>query len=170
MPAPAHTRHTVEGTLDEKTTTRAALIVDEALALATTRTARVVNIGVMGNLISQLKRHDVHIRASDFDEDLVTHGILDVPVHHGDHSPELVADSDVALICGETIANDTLSRLLEVALAHHTKVVIFAVSGCHFAAEYCRSFGADVVVSEPQPQYLFQGPSTINVFRRKELV
>lgn len=29
-----------------------------------------------------------------------------------------------------------------------------------------RTFGIDTVISEPQPQYLFQAPSTLEIYRR----
>jgi hypothetical protein len=103
------------------------------------------------------------------DGELISNGIHGIPVRHGAHSPELVADCDVALICGETIANNTLSELIQTAREHRTTTVIFAVSGCHFAEEYCRTFGVDAVISEPQPQYLFQGTSTVDIYRRREL-
>ncbi|MFD7498957.1 hypothetical protein ACFV8T_42915 [Streptomyces sp. NPDC059832] len=63
----------------------------------------------------------------------------------------------------------TLEELIEAAAEHDTRLVIFAVTGCHFAEEYCRTFGVDTVVAEPQPQYLFQGPSTLEICRKDVL-
>lgn len=166
---PDHVR-VVDGPLAVKALARARIIVNEALRLlAAAGGRRVVNVGVMGNLIHQLRGADVDISASDFDPDLREHGILGVPVESGHESPRLVAESDVALICGETLPSRTLDTLLTAARENGTKVIVFAVSGCYFAEEYCRTFGADVVVSEPQPQYLFQGPSTLGIFRRDSL-
>jgi hypothetical protein len=47
-----------------------------------------------------------------------------------------------------------------------TKLLLFAETGANFGEEYCRSIGVDAVVSEPFPFYIFQGVSTIEVYRR----
>lgn len=162
-------RHLViEGRPADKALARAEVIVDETLRqLRRTGGKRVAQIGVLGNLLHLLQQEDVTLAASDFDPELIEHGILGLPVQHGDRSAELVADADVALVCGETLASDTLDELVAAAREHGTRMVVFAVSGCHFAEEYVRTFGIDAVVSEPQPQYLFQGSSVLEVFRRE---
>ncbi|MFG1952016.1 Rossmann-like domain-containing protein [Micromonospora sp. NPDC048830] len=162
---PAET-HVIDGWPEQKALRRAELIVGETMRLLAHGGRRVAQIGVMGNLIHHLRGEDVDLTASDFDPDLIANGILGVPVVSGDESPRLVAESDVALVCGETLASQTLGELVSAAHEHGTKLVVFAVTGCHFAEEYCRTFGIDTVISEPQPQYLFQGPSTLEIYRR----
>lgn len=161
---------TIDGAPDVKALARAETVVGETMRLlARTGGRRVAQIGVMGNLIHYLLREDVEITASDFEPDLIEHGILGVPVSSGEHSAQLVAESDVALVCGETLASRTLEELVEAAAEHNTRLVVFAVTGCHFAEEYCRTFGVDTVVAEPQPQYLFQGPSALEIYRKDAL-
>lgn len=161
---------TVDGAPEAKALARAETVVGEAVRLLSrTKGRRVAQIGVMGNLIHHLLREDVEITASDFDPELIEHGILGVPVTSGEHSAQLVAESDVALVCGETLASRTLEELVEAATENDTRLVVFAVTGCHFAEEYCRTFGIDTVVAEPQPQYLFQGPSTLEIYRKDAL-
>jgi hypothetical protein len=151
-----------------KVVRRAEVIVAEvARELERKAGLKVVNVGVLGNFIYEMRRHGIDVAASDLDSGLVgsyVHGVL---VEDGTRSAELVAGSDVALVCGETLATDTLDDILAAARSSGTSVVLFAVSGCHFAREYCQTFGIDVAISEPQPQYLFQGESTIGIYRRR---
>lgn len=150
---------TIDGPPEEKALARARTVVGETMRLLNRSPGRkVAQIGVMGNLIHHLQREDVDLTASDFDPHLIENGILGVPVYSGDESARLVAESDVALVCGETLASHTLEELVETAAEHDTRLVVFAVTGCHFAQEYCGTFGIDTVMAEPQPQYLFQGP------------
>lgn len=161
---------TLAGTPGEKASRRAELVTAEVLReLDRCNSRRVANIGVMGNFIHHLRRHDVELTASDLDPELVGEYIDGVNVVHGSQSLELVADSDVALVCGEALATQTLDDIVKTAHASHTALVIFAVSGCHFAEEYVREFGVDVVISEPQPQYLFEGMSRIEVYRKTSI-
>jgi putative heavy-metal chelation protein len=155
------------GIPSEKASQRAELVTAEVMReLDRCSSRRVANIGVMGNFIHHLRRHAVDVAASDLDLELVGEYIDGVKVVHGSRSLELVADSDVALVCGETLATETLDEIIRTAHANHTVLVIFAVSGCHFAEEYVRTFGVNVVISEPQPQYLFQGVSRIEIYRK----
>lgn len=168
LPRKPQETYNINGGPAEKSLTRARIVVGEAMALLRRHNGRrVANVGIIGNLIHFLQREDVDITASDFDEDLIKMGILGVPVVSGEFSPQVVAETDVALVCGETLASDTLDELMKVARDNNTKLVLFAVTGCHFAEEYCRTFGVDAVISEPQPQYLFQGPSTLEIYRRE---
>jgi len=165
---PANVSLTVTGTPAEKAERRAALVVAEVTReLESISGQLVANIGVIGNFIHALRVREIDVKASDFDKRLIGRRLSGVPIASGDNSLDLVADSDVALVCSETLASETLDEIIKVAADNHTKVVIFAVSGCHFAEEYVRSFGVDVVVSEPQPQYLFQGTSHISIYRRR---
>ncbi|MCJ1681146.1 DUF364 domain-containing protein [Streptomyces sp. APSN-46.1] len=157
----------IDGAPAQKALARAEIVVGEAMEqLRRVGGRRVAQVGVMGNLIHFLQKEEVSITASDFDTELIERGVLGVPVVSGDESARIVAESDVALVCGETLASQTLEELVLTAREHNTKLVVFAVSGCHFAEEYCRTIGIDAVIAEPQPQYLFQGPSMLEVHRR----
>lgn len=164
----ANSSRTFAGTPAEKAACRASIVVGEVLReLESTGGRLVANIGVIGNFIHQLRRNGIEVKASDFETKLIGQTLSGVTIAHGSRSLDFVADSDVALVCGETLASETLEGIIKVAKDNHTKLVIFAVSGCHFSEEYVRSFGVDVVVSEPQPQYLFQGTSHVEIYRRR---
>ena len=163
---PAEVR-VIDGPPVAKTMERAGVIVAETMATLGRRGGRkVAQVGVLGNLVHLLQQEDVLLTASDFDPELIENGILGTPVVSGAESARLVAEADVALVCGETLPSQTLEELVDAAREHGTGLVVFAVSGCYFAEEYCRTFGIDAVIAEPQPQYLFQGPSTLEVYRR----
>lgn len=167
LPREPYRTLSIDGTPERKALARAEVVVGEAMEqLRRSGGRRVAQVGVMGNLIHFLQKEDVSLTASDFDPELIERGVLGVPVVSGDESARLVAESDVALVCGETLASETLEELVLTARLHRTRLVVFAVSGCHFAQEYCRTLGIDAVISEPQPQYLFQGASTLEVHRK----
>jgi hypothetical protein len=64
-----------------------------------------------------------------------------------------------------TLATDSLDLIISEARQAGTKLLIFAETGANFGEEYCRTLGVDTVVSEPFPFYIFQGLSTIEVYR-----
>ena len=153
----------------EKTDARTGIILYEAGQLVSgirSRKPRVVNVGLVGNVVRDLVAHGYEVRASDMEPDTVgtrVHGVL---VEDGTRTYDLVADSDLAIVTGMTIATDSLELILEEARKAGTKLLIFAETGANFGEEYCRSLGVDAVVSEPFPFYIFQGVSTIEVYRK----
>ena len=155
-----------QGTPGQKASRRAEIVTAEVMRqLELKRGHRVVNVGVIGNFIHQLRQCDVEVSATDLDPAIIGRRIAGVEVNDGNSSLGFVAESDVALVCAETLTTDTLEDIIEVAHAHRTALIIFAVTGCNFAEEYVRAFGVDAVISEPQPQYLFQGKSIIKIYR-----
>jgi len=162
---------TIEGTNVEKALRRAEVVCEEVLSLAARsfrerdRTAlQVLNVGVVGDFLAILGRAGVRLHASDFFEGIVGRRVHDVLVRHGSETLALVAEADVALVTGMTLANGTFDDILSTARQHGTRVVVFAQTGAHFATAY-RDHGVDVVVSEPQPFYLSgPGPSELRVY------
>lgn len=159
---------TFSGKPVEKAETRARFIVDIVAAeLEKIGGSKVVQIGVLGNLLQQCKNKGLDIIGTDFEPEMVRCGINGVKVHHADENNQLIQQSDVVLVTGMTLATDTLQGILDTAQRYGKKVMLFTATGAHFAEEYCNTFGIDVVFSETLPHYMFQGASTINVFRKK---
>lgn len=157
----------LEGNSIAKTEARTRIVVDEVLRLTAAcsgRRPRVVNVGVVGNFLTELSKYDLEVMATDLDPKLVEKTLVGVTVEHGSHSPDVVAKCDVALVTGMTLTTDTLDEILMAAKSSGTKVVLFAETGANFGQEYC-ALGIDTVVSEPFPFYIFQGQNTIDVFR-----
>jgi len=157
------------GTPIEKTDARTEIILHEAERLVSgicARPARVVNVGLVGNIVRDLVARGYDVRASDMERDTVgtkVHGVL---VEDGTRTFDLVRESDLAIVTGMTIATDSLELIVEEARKAGTKLLVFAETGANFGEEYCRSIGVDTVVSELFPFYIFQGTSTIEVYRK----
>ena len=64
-----------------------------------------------------------------------------------------------------TLATEALDDLVSTAKRFGTKTIVFAETGANFGEGYCRSIGIDVTVSEPFPFYIFQGLTTIEIYR-----
>ena len=161
--------HELKGNPMEKTGVRTAIILAEAerlLAGVSGRCARVVNVGVVGNVLRDLKLKGFDVCASDLERDIVGSTVHGVEVQDGTKTFDLIGQSDLAIVTGMTIATDSLELIVEEAQKAGTKLLLFAETGANFGEEYCRTIGIDTVVSEPFPFYVFQGVSTIEVYRR----
>lgn len=161
--------HEIKGNSIEKTKARTGIILAEAerlLAHVTGRCPRVVNVGVVGNLLQDLRVKGYDLCASDLERDIVGSTVHGIEIQDGTRTFDLVGQSDLAIVTGMTIATDSLELIVEEARKAGTKLLVFAETAANFGEEYCRSFGIDTVVSEPFPFYIFQGTSTIEVYRR----
>ena len=187
----------IKGTNVEKAAQRATIVCNEALLLLEKKTPKkqkltVLNVGVVGSFLSVLAAHkaigvhpelDIQITASDLYDEVAGTQLHGVTVEHGTYADsklrasdiplgtrtlELIAEADVAIVTGMTLANGTIDGILETALKNKTALLIFAETGAHFAEEYC-DMGVDTVVSEPFPFYLTcSGPTQIDIYRRKD--
>jgi len=163
----------LDGTSIEKATNRAEIIASEVLLQMPENTKQsrrsVVNVGVVGTIVSRLFNCGCQVYATDMDPILVGKYCGGVLVQDGRmHTLELVEKCDVALITGMTLSTCTLEEILLVASKSKTKVVMFAETGAWFATEYCNTFRIDSVISEPFPFYIFEGRSLIRLYRRKK--
>ena len=146
---------------------RAVIVAAEAVRLGSGlgRKIRVAQVGVVGHIVAELTRLGCEVVPVDLDPLIVGTAVHGAVVRDGCESPLIVADADVALITGMTLSNGTLDRLLQAGHDAGTKLLIFAESGSSFA-EFYISMGVDAVVSEPVPFYIFQGTTSIGVYRR----
>jgi len=161
--------HELSGTAIEKTGPRTDIIAAEAerlLAGVKGRKPRVVNVGVVGNVVRRLLDRGCEVAATDLEPEMVGRDVHGVKVEDGFHTLEQVREADLAIVTGMTIATDSLGLIVEAAQEAGTKTLVFAETGANFAEEYCRTVGIDAVVSEPFPFYIFQGRSRIEVFRK----
>ncbi|MEZ5671915.1 MAG: DUF364 domain-containing protein [Thiotrichaceae bacterium] len=166
-----HSSFTFSGNPRDKAEIRARFIVDlVAEELQKIGGNKVVQIGVLGNLLKQCKDRGLDVIGTDFEPDMVRCGINGVTVHHADENNQLIQQADVVLVTGMTLATNTLQGIIDTAQHYGKKIMLFTATGAHFAETYCDTFGIDVVFSETLPHYMFQGSSTINVFRKKASV
>lgn len=127
----------------------------------------VVNIGVVANFIRMLRLHNLEVRATDLESNLIGTFVNGIEVEHGERTLDLVAKSDVALVTGMTLVTCSLTQIINTAKQSGTKLILFAETGANFAEVYCKLFGIDTVISEPFPFYFFQGQSIIKVYKRE---
>lgn len=169
FPQKPNTSWQVEGTSPQKTVMRTEIVVWEALRLLQGKDlaqARVVNVGVVGNFLAELKKMGVgELMGTDFDPALVDKSLGGIPIYSGERTEELVENSDLAIVTGMTLATDTFDGILAAAKRGGTKLLIFAETGANLGPALCQ-LGVDTVVGEPFPFYIFHGTSKINVFRR----
>jgi len=163
--------HEVRGNSIEKTGARNSILLKETERLLAGGgkgdKARIVNVGVVGDLLRKLKGEYPNVMATDFDEVIVGMSMHGVTIEHGSRTAELVRESDVAIVTGMTLATCTLEKIIEAARSNGAKLLIFAETGANFGEEYCQTLGIDAVVSEPFPFYIFQGTSRIEVYRNR---
>jgi nucleoside diphosphate kinase len=163
----------LDGTSAEKATIRADIVSSEVLMHIPDSPKgskpSVVNVGVVGNIIRQLKQRGLDVYATDLDPGLIGQLCHGTVVQDGrEHTLELVERCDVALITGMTLSSGSLEAIIRTAKKAGTKVVMFAETGAWFAQEYCDSFGIDAVIGEPFPFYIFEGRSIIRLHRPTE--
>lgn len=163
-------RFILDGSSIEKSAKRTKIVIEQVLDKLrhrknVRRKPTVVNVGVVGNFIRELKKRNVEAFATDFDPTIVGEKLHGVTVDSGHKTIELVEKCDLALITGMTLSTETLDQILQTAKKHETMLIMFAETGANFAEEYCK-YGVDVVISEPFPFYIFQGRSIIDVYKR----
>lgn len=161
--------HEFRGTSVEKADRRNRIIVEETERLLQSfgsTAPRVVNVGVVGNVIRQIRERGYQVLATDFDETIIGTSFQGVTVESGTKTLDFVKNCEVAIVTGMTLSTDSLDEIVDVAHQHGTRLLLFAETGANFGEEYCRTIGIDAVVSEPFPFYIFQGVSTIEVYRK----
>lgn len=164
--------HELRGNSIEKTVVRNEILLSEVEhILGHTRPKaekpRVLNVGVVGNLIKGLTSKGYSVLATDLDEEILGKPVHGVTIEHGSETYKYIREVDVAVITGMTLTTDAVGDIVDLCKQHDTKIVMFAETGANFGEEYCRTIGIDSVVSEPFPFYIFQGVTTIEIHRRE---
>lgn len=165
--------YTLCGEAEQEAEARVRAICENALLLFEGRRPRngshftVLDVGVVGGILAYLaEQRGVTVSATDFNVRLVGRRIHGTRVEHGSQTLRLVAEADLVIATGMTIANATLDAIIDAAREHSTALVLMAKTGAHFAPEYC-DLGVDMVVAEP---FAFgtapMSGTTVDVYRR----
>jgi hypothetical protein len=160
---------TMTGSSAEKAVWRSRIVVDEVLRqleLAGVEGGRVVNVGVIGNIIKALTAEGIEVTGTDADPTLVGTEIGGVPIFDQDKTLEYVEKSDVAVMTGMVISTDSLEGILDAAKKGGTRLVLFCETGANLCEEYVK-LGVDSAIAEYFPFYIFGGTTQIDVFRKK---
>lgn len=161
--------HELIGSPAKKGDLRSSIIVEEGARLlegAAGKDIKVVNVGVVGDIIKKLCARGYQTYATDMDDTIIGQSLHGVTIASGRETVEYIKKSDLAIVTGMTLSTDTLDEIVAAARQSGTKLLIFAETGANFAGEYCHSIGIDTVIAEPFPFYVHQGMSTINVYRK----
>ncbi len=157
----------LNGTSEEKMKWRTNIIYSEARKLlGTTSKKKILNVGVVGNIIKKFASEGFEVTGTDYDERLVGIKLYNnSEIFHGSKTLELIAQSDLAVVTGMTITTGTIDDIIRCCKENNTKLIIFAETGANFG-EYFISKGVDCYISEVFPFYIFNGGSTIKVYSK----
>jgi hypothetical protein len=159
------------GSSNNKALGRASIISYEILRLVpkiARSSLNVAVVGAVGSILAELKKLGLSVRSTDMDSSVIgeTLGGVKVEDGHG-QTTSMLASADLALVTGMTISTNTLDDIFSVCRSNKTKLIMFIQTGSNFASEYLRR-GADTVVAEIFPNYIFPGETVVKVFRRDE--
>ena len=158
-----------EFSIDEKSSIklrwRTNIIYANAMKLLNNRReAKIVNVGVVGDILHKFMTEGYYITGTDKDEEITNKKMYDVvSIQSAEKTLDLVANSDLAIITGMTISNNSIEDILQCAKEENTKIIVFAETGYNLAPYFINK-GVDVYISEIFPFYIFNGKSTIKVF------
>ena len=161
----------IEGNSIEKTNQRNLIVVEELERLIgsgvnTPHDVRVVNVGAVDGLIRRLVQKGYSVFATDFDEGIIGTSLHGIRIDPGTMTPKHVGTCDFAIITGMTLSTSTLDEIVDIAKRHDTRLIMFAETGANMGEEYCNTIGIDTVISELFPFYIYQGVSTIKIYRK----
>ena len=160
---------TMTGSSAEKALWRSRIVADEVfrqLELAGADRPRVVNVGVIGNIVRMLSERGAEVVGTDEDPTLIGKKIEGASVYGQDRTVELVEECDAAVMTGMVISTDTMEDIVAAARRGGTRLIMFCETGAHLCEEYVK-LGIDSAVAEPFPFYIFGGTTRIDVYRRK---
>jgi hypothetical protein len=157
---------TLSGPSVAKMRGRSRIILSEAeRLLGTVAGRRVVNVGVVGDILTLFSEHGAHIVGTDFDPAIVGRRLFDmVDIIDGAETLALVAESELCIATGMTIASGAIDAIIARCRANGVKLIVFAETGANLGAYYAEN-GADVFLGEVFPFYIFNGVSRVDVYR-----
>lgn len=153
---------------EEKMKERTNIIYNEAKnLLGDVRNKKVVNVGVVGDIIKKFVEGGAETVGTDYDQVIVGRKLFnEAEIFDGSNTLDMVEEADLAIVTGMTIVTKAIDDIIECCNKNNTKLIIFAETGANLYQYYINA-GADVFVSEPFPFYIFNGVSTINVYKKQ---
>ncbi|MCD4689828.1 hypothetical protein K8S17_00035 [bacterium] len=161
--------HTMAGHSRKKALWRSDLVVTEVmrhLEAVDASPGRVVNVGIIGNIVKMLSDRGVDVVGTDEDAAIVGTEIDGAPIHGQERTVELVEECDVAVMTGMVISTDTMTDILEAAKRGGTRLIMFCETGANLCEEYVK-LGIHSAIAEPFPFYIFGGTTRIDIYRSK---
>ncbi len=163
---PAH-RFGIAGSPQDKSQLRAEIIAGQVELCAKRKglvAPRIVMVGVVGKAMKAMHNRGMHVQGVDMNPEIIGQEIGGgVRVFGPEETASLIAESDIALITGMAVVNDTLGPLVRDCERAGSMVVVYGQTGANFAPFYLEN-GISCVVSESFPLYTIPGCSEIRVF------
>lgn len=157
----------IDGFPLDKSRMRAEIIADQVESCAKARgliAPRVLMVGVVGKVMKAMHHRGMRVQAVDLSSDIIGQEVLEgVRVLGPKHTDALLAESDIALITGMAIVNNTLESLVKTCERAKTIAIVYGQTGSNFAPFYLEN-GVSCVISESFPLYTIPGCSDIRVF------
>lgn len=162
----AHFSCFASGPPDAKAKLRATLIAEEARrVVADIASPRVLLVGAVGSIVSELRQRDMRVFITELDETLVGSQVAGTEIIHGANTVGLLGEVDVAVVTAMTLATETFDDILTAASEHNTRLVMYSESASNFAPQLL-NHGIHATVVEHFPFYMFDGLTPMEVFRR----
>lgn len=157
----------IEGTANEKLNSRTTIIIEEAKRIVgDLRGKKVLNIGVVGDIIRGFLCEGCLVSGTDFDEEIIGKKLFDkAEIYNGSRTIEILKSVDLAVVTGMTIVTKTIERIIEICKRNKIKLIVFAETGANMG-QYFVEKGVDVYIGEEYPFYIFNGSSIIRITRK----
>ena len=148
----------------EKMKWRTQIIFKEAnRLLGTICGKKIVNVGVVGDILCTFKEKGAEIIGTDYDTSIVDTNVFgDIPVLDGKNTIKEISESDLAIVTGMTITSNSIDEIIKCCTDNNVKMIVFAETGANLASYYIKH-GVHVYLSEYFPFYIFNGRSVIDV-------
>lgn len=156
------------GTSSDKLRGRTEIIIKEAERLiGNLHGKKVVNVGVVGDIIYQFSGLGSQVVGTDFDASIIGKTFMDrVPIISGEYTLDALKNADIAIVTGMTIVTKTLDDIISICRENNVKLIVFAETGSNMGQYYIQK-GVDCYLGEVFPFYIFNGLSTIKITRRE---
>jgi hypothetical protein len=160
---------TMDGFAAKKMRWRSELILREAeRVLGTVKGKRIVNVGVVGDILTTFKEHGADIIGTDFDPVIAGTKMFDqVQILDGKQTPCAISTADLCVVTGMTITTCTIDSLIKLCREKNVKMIVFAETGINLGSFFVKQ-GVDVYLGETFPFYIFHGTSRINIYRSRQ--
>lgn len=143
---------------------RTDLILEEAFnLLGDLHNRKVINIGVVGDIIKGLLNAGCDVIGSDYDNAIIGKKLFNkAEIFSGNRTLELLKGVDLAIVTGMTITTHTIDAIIDKCKECNVKLIVYAETGANMGQYYVKR-GVNVYLGEMYPFYIFNGISTIVV-------
>lgn len=170
FPKKASDRIVLEGEVRAKSEQRPAFYSRNVIAkLGDTRNKRILMIGLVKAIARDLANHGISIAVTDLDAQAQTDARVEqdqadrIQFIHPDDIPGEMGTFDLVLVTGMTLANGTFQDISNLCRDNGVPLMLYAQTAAHLAP-FTIGRGADYVIAEYFPFFVFGGSSVIEFF------